>query len=63
MSDMRELAENQGGVIYIEQFEEWVEELIEDFESEKVVFCGCKKLTETETMQINDAIALIKGRC
>ena len=32
MSDLRELAGQQGGVIYIEQFEDWLEEVVEELE-------------------------------
>lgn len=32
MSDLRLFAEAQGGVIYIEQFEDWLEEVVEELE-------------------------------
>lgn len=32
MNDLRELSEAQGGVIYIEQFEHWLEEVVEQLE-------------------------------
>lgn len=37
MNDLRELAENQGGVIYIEQFEQWIESVVEQLEEEKEI--------------------------
>lgn len=61
---LRELAEQQDGVLYIEQVESWIEEIVEQLEEESDFFGGdpmgslqkafyCKGITK--------AIEIVKG--
>ncbi len=39
-NNLRGLAEQQDGILYIEQVEEWIEEIVEQLEEESDFFCG-----------------------
>lgn len=37
-----------------------VDAVVEELENEKIVFCGVRNLEETDTMLIDDAIAIVR---
>jgi hypothetical protein len=54
-NDLRELAEQQDGVLYIEQVEEWIESVVEQLEEEK------SDWNDDYNVPITKAIEIVKG--
>ena len=58
-NDLRELAENQDGILYIEQVEEWIESIVEQLEEKKWDIHDWRDRWRNEI--IDECIEVVKG--
>lgn len=60
-NDLRELAEQQDGILYIEQVESWIEEIVELLEGRAVERFGNLGMGGELVVNLDDAIDIVKG--